>query len=123
MREFARALAELVRDEGGDTLIVAGADLSHVGGAFGDERRLDSAFLREVEVADRAAVAELERGRPEEFAAVVTRRDNDTRICSTGCMFALATALSDRTPTLLRYHQAVDEPTQTCVTCCAMVYS
>jgi AmmeMemoRadiSam system protein B len=123
LREFALALAETINEDGVDTLLVAGADLSHVGAAFGDERQLDSAFLGEVEAADRAAIAELERGKPEEFAAVVARRDNDTRICSMGCMYALATALANRTPTLLRYHQAVDEPTQTCVTCCAMVYA
>lgn len=122
LREFALNLGELVRNDAGATLIVAGADLSHVGAAFGDERPLDEAFLEEVRNRDRQALDRLRTGEVEGFRRCVAEQENPTRVCSAGCIFVLATALPDASASLLGYHQAVDLPTQTCVTCAAVAF-
>lgn len=120
---LADALRDLIECNGDDTLIVAGADLSHVGGAFGDDRVLDEDFLGEVRQRDQSTLDHYTSNGPERFRQAVAEGDNPTRVCSAGCMFVLATALSDAKASLLDYHQAVDQPSQTCVTCAAVAFS
>lgn len=123
LRAFALALGDLVAGFGGDTLIVAGADLSHVGAAFGDERSLDEDSLAEVEARDRRALDALVSGGGDALVACVADGDNPTKVCSAGCIFALATALPDAEATLLAYHQAVTPEIQNCVTCAALAFT
>lgn len=123
LRDFAATLGELVADDSQDTLIVAGADLSHVGAAFGGDRRLDDEYLEEIRRYDLAALDHLVTGDPDAWVAHVAKDDNPTHFCSAGCIYALAAALPDRQATVFGYHQAVDQPSQTCVTCTAAVYS
>lgn len=122
LRIFAEALGELIRADDTPTLIVAGADLSHVGRRFGDECDLAQPFLEEVEMLDREALADGIAGRQDDFTRQLADRDNSTRICSAGCIYALRTALNGATGELLRYHQAVDAASDTCVTCCAAAF-
>lgn len=122
LRRFAEALGELIRTDETPTLIIAGADLSHVGRRFGDDRELTESFLADVERQDRGAVEAFVAGRGDEFVRTLAARDNATRVCSAGCIYALRTALGDAQVELLRYHQAVDQPSGTCVTCCAAAF-
>ena len=123
LHDFAITLREAIGELGGETLLVAGADLSHVGASFGDDRPLDDTFLSEVEAGDCGALSHLQRSDPDGFVAFLTERDNPTRVCSAGCLYTLSVVLSDATPQLMKYHQAVDQSTQTCVTCAAMMYT
>jgi len=123
LRVFAAALGAIVAEESRDTLIVAGADLSHVGANFGDDRVLDDDFLLEVRRRDQRALENLRHGTPERWIECVAEGGNPTRVCSSGCIYALAAALPDAKATILGYHQAVDQPSQTCVTCAAVAYT
>ncbi len=119
---FSRHLGDLIREANRDVLVVAGADLSHVGHAFGDESLLDDSFLDSVRQCDTDALEHYAAGDPSGFVRSLSVGSNATRVCSAGCMYALATALPDAAPTLLEYHQAVDQSTQTCVSCCSVVF-
>ncbi len=121
--ELARVLGELLANDPVDTLIVAGADLSHVGRAFGEDPPLTEALLEEVRRQDSEALERLCTLGPDDFVRCIAEKGNPTRICSAGCVFALATALGDARATILTYHQAVDQPTQTGVTCAAMAFT
>ena len=123
VRDFATALADAIADDGVDTLVVAGADLSHVGAAFGDERTLDEPYLGEVRRHDLTALDRLQTGGADAFREYLTVERNRTNICSAGCIFTLARILGDAHVTRITYHQAVDQATQTCVTCAALVFS
>lgn len=123
LHEFSEALAELMGEDQTDTLVIAGADLSHVGMTFGDERRLDDAFLGDVAQRDQSALARLEGEGADAFVHALQDRDNDTRVCSAGCIFVAATVLKKARPQVLKYHQAVDHDTQNCVTCTAVVFT
>jgi AmmeMemoRadiSam system protein B len=123
LRDFAHALGELIADDPNDTLLVAGADLSHVGAEFGDEQRLDPPFLDQVRRRDRNALDNLEANNPTAFIEGVAQQDNPTRVCSAGCLFALTTAIPDARGVVLRYHQAVDQDSHRCVTCAAVAFT
>ncbi len=123
LRKFAVALGELIEDDKRDFLVVAGADLSHVGASFGDEQGLDDALLETARRRDRRALDNLEINDPLAFVRSVAEKDNATRVCSAGCIFALTTALPKATGTILRYHQAVDRASETCVTCAAVAFT
>lgn len=123
LHSFAKALGEAIFDDAIPTCIIAGADLSHVGRYFQDERALDEPTLRTVEKSDRRLLAELAGGQPEAFRQAVSRSSNESHICSVGCLYALGTALAGRAQArLLRYHQAVTSEAENCVTCAAMEY-
>ena len=121
LREFAAALSECMRLDGHDTLLIAGADLSHVGANFGDDRRLDDTFLPEVRERDTIALAALERHGAEAFLNCVAADENPTRVCSAGCIFTLLSALPGAKARVLKYYQAVHEESQTGVTCAAVL--
>jgi len=120
---FVNALRDQIAEDSTETLLVAGADLSHVGRAFGDDCDLDEPFLKGVRDHDRNALDRYARGDAEEFVRYLATDSNPTRVCSAGCMFAVATALPDASPTVLDYHQAVDRDTDTCVTCTAVAFT
>lgn len=122
-RDFVAALCDVLADDDEDTLIVAGADLSHVGAAFGDDRLLGQSYVDEVRRYDLAALDRLQSEGAEAFRQFLSVADNRTNICSAGCLYALAATLVDVKVTRLGYHQAVDQATQTCVTCAALVFS
>lgn len=122
LRRFAEALGEAIADDPVDTCVIVGADLSHVGMQFGDERRLDPEFLDEVARQDADALDRLDADGAEPFRRHLAATGNPTRICSAGAIFTLATALPDARPERLGYHQAADEPTQCCVTCTAYAF-
>ena len=118
---FADALAAAIEDDQRSTVLIAGADLSHVGQSFGDVDPADAEFLAEVERQDRALLSALENG--EQAAAVADLRasQNLTRICSVAPLYALRRALPRHTWRTLLYHQATDAQTETNVTCAAAV--
>lgn len=123
LHQFAEILGELIEEDDVPTCIIAGADLSHVGRYFQDERELNIANLNLVERWDRDALQQLEKGHPRAFRQQVAERSNSTNICSVGCLYALGAALRGRTqPTLLGYHQALTPEIENCVTCAAMEY-
>lgn len=123
LADFAAALREQIENDDADTLLVAGADLSHIGREFGDDVDLDKPLLTQIETHDRTVLAKLIEESPAAFIDALASCGNATRVCSAGCISALATALSDASPTLLRYHQAVTAEPDACVTCAAVLYT
>ncbi|HUU85272.1 MAG TPA: AmmeMemoRadiSam system protein B [Phycisphaerae bacterium] len=120
--DFARMLRRTIDEDDKSTVMIAGADFSHVGRFFGDKRVLGDDFLDEVRQWDKAVLRRIEQGDGAAFRECVANRENPTRICSTGCMFTLMTALPDAKATVLDYHQAVERGVQNCVTCAAVLF-
>jgi len=116
---LAAALARFLQSCAGRALLIAGADLSHVGPRFGDDRPLEEAWLASVAETDREAVDALRSGRTDVFVEQLRRSSNATRICSVGPLYVLRRVLSDATWQDLGYHQACDAAAGTCVTCLA----
>lgn len=122
IKTFAEHLEDLLAEDDTPTVLIAGADLSHVGRNFGDECELDEPFMEQVRKADDAALGHLLAGDAEAFVSCLVERTNRTRICSGGCLYALRTALPRAQAELIGYHQAVDRETGTGVTCAALAF-
>ena len=119
--DFADALADLLARDQRRTVLIAGADLSHVGQRFGDQQSTTPATLEQVERHDRRLLELLERRQEETFVDRIRAADNPTRVCSAGCIYALLRALPEQPCRVLRYHQAVDMAADMHVTCAAAV--
>lgn len=123
LRHFGEELGRLVREDPEPTLLIASADLSHVGGYFGDEEELTEEFVQSVGEVDQAGLAHVDRNDPETYRQHMARTRNRTRVCSVGALFTLMTALGpEARAQRLRYHQAVTPEWQNCVTCAAYAF-
>jgi hypothetical protein len=118
LRRVADALGALVEATGEATVVIASADLSHVGQSFGDDEPTTEQRLGAIAASDRALLEMFENRRGEDVVAHVRAAANPTRICSVGCLYVLARALR-RPLRWLRYHQAASIETETTVTCAA----
>lgn len=119
LRDFADALAEMLLESRERTLLIAGADLSHVGRRFGEPQPTTPEFMQRIERHDRRLLAMLEARRESDLLEAVRRAGNPTRICSIGNLYAFARALPNATIRTPRYHQATDFEAETHVTCAA----
>lgn len=122
---LAAALRELLARDPTPTLLIASADLSHMGRSFDPkDPPLGPALYERVRQEDEAALEVLEAGDAEGFRRGLERTGNPTRICSVGCLYTLAAAVPEgTTATRLAYHQAATPRAQNLVTCCAFAYT
>ena len=121
VRGFADVLSRLLGATPQRTVLIAGADLSHVGQRFGDEAAATPASLERVGTDDQDLLQLLEQRREDAFVERLREAGNPTRVCSAGCIYALLRALPDQPCRILRYHQATDMASDTHVTCAAAV--
>lgn len=119
--DVADAIVALLAADDTPTLLIASADLSHVGQQFGEEDATDEVFLERVATSDRAALDLLVANRAEEFVRNIAKTANATRICSVGCLYVIRQVLRDCTFELLNYHQATDFQAETHVSCAAAI--
>lgn len=119
--EFVEVLGAALAAEGGRTLFIASADMSHVGPAFGEPAAVDDARRRAVEDTDRAMMKEFIAA-PERLVARMRESKNATRWCSVGCMTAAARLAKPSAVELIDYRQAVDEKGSALVSSASMVF-
>jgi|SRR6267378_2496290 len=106
------ALIAAVRDAGqrlgGDTVYLAGVDLSHVGPRFGDPPT-DERVRGEVEQHDRAALDAARRGDADAWFEAIAAHEDSTRICGFAPTYALLRCAEPGAGRLLAYEQSVEE--------------
>ncbi len=117
-KKMATTLAQAVA--AGDVMIMASADLAHVGPRFGDDAELTTAFLAGVEEADRQYLA-LVGLDPLSGLESLAEHGDRCRVCGSACVFTLGMALFGARTRLLGYHQAVTPEMEQAVTYAAMV--
>ena len=120
-KEFAGGLKTVLAQAGGRTVVVASADLSHVGPQFGDRSALDAARRREVEEADREVLREFIEG-PDRMIAHFARNGNAARWCSIGNMFVAATAVPHASREMVAYAQSAEPNGGAMVTSAALAF-
>ena len=103
------AVRDAERSLGGDTLYLAGVDLSHVGPRFGDPAT-DERVRAEVEEKDRTALDAARRGNADAWFDAIAAHQDATRICGFAPTYALLRcAEPGGAGRLLRYEQSVEE--------------
>lgn len=105
---FLSALGETIAAVGGRTLVIASADLAHVGPQFGDPRPITPGQLREVADADREMLSVVESADAEGFFREVTRDGDRRRICGLPPIYAALRVLPGAWGRLLQYGQWPD---------------
>jgi len=105
---FVAGLRDTLAALGGRSVILASADLAHVGPRFGDPRPITPGQLREVADADREMLAEVEAGDAEALFQAVARDGDRRRICGLPPMYAMLRVLGGVRGSLLRYSQWPD---------------
>lgn len=91
---FVEALGETLAASGRRALVIAGADLAHVGPRFGDPAPVDLPALARVAQEDAAMLATVETGDAEEFFDAVARDDDRRRICGFSPIYSLLATLA-----------------------------
>ena len=120
MQEFIKVLDEVLAAEGGRTLFIASADLSHAGPAYGEQADVNDQRRREVEAHDRAMMKAFIDS-PDTFVAGMLETKNPTRWTSVGAMAAVAKLAKPSAIELIDYRQAVDEQGKALVSTASMV--
>jgi hypothetical protein len=108
VEEFLGALRETLAVLGGRTVIIASADLAHVGPQFGASRPVTPGQLREVEDADRRMLAAVEAGDAEGFFRDVAKDGDRRHICGLPPTYAALRILGPHRGRLLHYGQWPD---------------
>lgn len=108
---FLGTLGDALARRGGRVLVVAGADLAHVGPRFGDDARLDEAGRDALARRDRESIDLALAREARLFFDHVTEDLHERRVCGTGPLYTLLSALGALGASagkLLSYEQNVD---------------
>lgn len=106
---FVEALCELVEERRDRVLLVAGADLAHIGPRFGDPRPLDGAQRRRLEARDKTSIGRALAGDALGFFEHVVEDLGTRRVCGVGPIYTLLRALPGAARgEELHYAQCVD---------------
>ena len=115
LEPFVAALREVIETLPGKTLVVASADLSHVGPSFGDQQTLagdDEAptqFRNKIFQHDREMIELVRQNKPSELIGSMAWQQNPTRWCSTGNLVATLMAVKPKDVRVLNYAAALDQ--------------
>lgn len=104
---FLAALRDIVQET--NAVVIAGADLAHVGPRFGDPAAYGEAQRDALALRDRASVALACERNAGEFFAHVTEDQDSRRVCGVGPMYTMLAALPESLHgELLHYEQNLD---------------
>jgi AmmeMemoRadiSam system protein B len=121
--EFLRAVRELVERRPRETVVIAGADLAHVGPRFGDRAAYDEEQRRALELTDRASLELAQGGSHRDFFFQVQSDLDTRRVCGLGPIYALLRVLPGGCRgELLHYEQTVDPDEGSIVSHAAMAF-
>lgn len=115
LEAFVDALKGALSEIGGKTLVVASADLSHVGPAFGDQQALSGETPEAAEARNNVAKQDQEllkmlvEGKADELVSSLAWQQNPTRWSSTGAMVAAAQATAPGRGEVLNYAASMDQ--------------
>ncbi|MDM8000282.1 MAG: AmmeMemoRadiSam system protein B [Dehalococcoidia bacterium] len=105
------------------TIVVAAADLAHVGPVFGDLQPLDLATRARLEAQDRRLLDVLQQADPEAFLAEIKADGDQRRICGIPPIYILLAVLTGTKGSVTGYAQCPASPDGgSIVSICGMVY-
>jgi AmmeMemoRadiSam system protein B len=121
--DFIKALRKILSQyDKKEVMMVAGADLAHIGPQFGDPNPVSPPVLKELEKEDRKTLGFLEKMRIEDFSGNI-QKDNDKRhICGYSCIYTMLSTLNTKRGRLVKYEQATDPHTHSTVSFAGMIF-
>jgi AmmeMemoRadiSam system protein B len=120
---FLRAVCEHVELHADRTVVIAGADLAHVGPRFGDPAAYDEAEREDLERADRRSLDLAREVAHRDFFFQVQSDLDTRRVCGLGPIYALLRVLPQGCKgTLAHYEQTIDPQEGSIVSHAAMAF-
>lgn len=117
---FLDALEETMATSGRKVVVIAGADLAHVGPRFGDPAPIEPDELQRIGEQDRAMLASVEHGDARGFFESIAADGNRRRICGFSPIYALLRTLGVERGQVKHYGQWPDP--QAVVTYASVVF-
>jgi MEMO1 family protein len=107
---FLDAVREVVVERGRRAVLVAGADMAHVGPRFGDRKPYDASARTRLAAADEESLSRAAEGDATSFWANVASDLETRRVCGLGPIYSLIKTLPGGSRgKLLHYEQTVDD--------------
>lgn len=121
--KFLAAVRSVVERRADRTIVIAGADLAHVGPRFGDPAPYDENERDDLERTDRASLDLASEGAHREFFRQVQSDLDSRRVCGLGPIYALLRVLPQGTTgKLVHYEQTIDPEEGSIVSHAAMAF-
>jgi AmmeMemoRadiSam system protein B len=121
--DFLRAVRTVVDRRAERTVVIAGADLAHVGPRFGDPAPYDEEQRQKLEQIDRASLELASKGAHRDFFFQVQNDLDTRRVCGLGPLYAFLRVVPDGCRgELLHYEQTIDPEEGSIVSHAAMAF-
>ncbi len=117
---FISALKDLVTSLGDRVLLIAGADMAHVGPKFGDPDPVNEDTLISIRVRDTETLMCSERMDAESFYRSVESEKDQRKICGLSPIYTLLSTIDAKRGKILDYDQALEPDTGSVVTYASM---
>jgi len=115
VRDFIDALAETLAGGKREICLLAGVDLSHIGGRFGQSLQLSPELLKRVEEDDLNMMRIVLDLDAEGFADLIAGEKDRRNVCGVPALYTMLKVIDAHRARLLRYDQAPEEATQSVV--------
>ncbi len=119
---FIRALQGLKSAMGDELIILAAADLAHVGIRFGSLLPTDALILTSVSVKDKEMLSLAASGEGEEFYSYIMREEDNRHVCGLPPIYTMLKALDGRSGRLIHYDSWFDPREGSAVTFAGMTF-
>jgi MEMO1 family protein len=123
VEEFLGAVREIIAKNAARTVVIAGADLAHVGPRFGDRAPYDEGEREQLARTDRASLDLAAVGSHRDFFSQVQADLETRRVCGLGPIYALLRVLPEGSRgELAHYEQTIDPEEGSIVSHAAMAF-
>ena len=119
---FLDSLREILEEKDRNYLMIAGADLSHIGPSFGDESPLTPEFMDEVQHFDKRMLKSACSAGSEAFFHSVAENGDKYRVCGLPPIYAMLYMLRESQGEVLDYEQSLDPQKTTSVSFAGIVF-
>ena len=108
---FLKQVRQCISKLGNKAVVIAGADLAHVGLKFGDEESVDEATLNWIKRRDMLSIKYSENLDAEGFYRSVEEEKDKRKICGLSPIYALLNTVNAKAGRMLDYGQALEPDT------------
>ncbi|MBM3238090.1 AmmeMemoRadiSam system protein B [Candidatus Poribacteria bacterium] len=123
VKTFIESLKKAIAESNQKICLIAGVDLSHVGGRFGDEGMLTTMLLNQIKSEDLQMLQTVEALEAEEFYHSIQQHNDRRRICGLPAIYTMLSVLDASEGKLSKYDQSVERETQSVVSYASMYFS
>ena len=108
LRDLADNLKQVLKDYGKPYLLIAGADMAHIGAQFGDKYALDRLTLGRSKTKDEEILDAVKQVDGERFLATIRVEEDRRRICGLAPIYFQLSLLEGSTCDIVGYDQWTD---------------